>query len=330
MKTFKVAIIGAGISGLTIANILKESFEVEVIEKSRGVGGRMSTRYAEPFYFDHGVQAFTSRTSSFNNFLKPYVETNTVAEWSGKVINIEKGKQDLNREWNEKHLVASPNMNSLCKELSKDLVIKKETEVLPLVNKVRNKWELKDTKNNIIGEFDFIISTAPSNQTINLLSNLRYKNEAFIEPNMQGCFALMVGINKPWDKEWIAAKVRNNPIKWISINSTKPYRNNNVTSIVAHSRNNWAEKNMNTDITQVEEILFNELKNSIDLDFGNLDYISTHKWRYATVKSSKKAGFFIDETLGIAATSDWCCTSRIEEVWHNATNLATTIKKLYK
>ena len=51
----KIAIIGAGISGLTLAQKLKEYADVVIYEKSRGVGERMSTHYAEPFYFDHGT-----------------------------------------------------------------------------------------------------------------------------------------------------------------------------------------------------------------------------------------------------------------------------------
>ena len=49
----RIAIIGAGMSGLTVANQLKDIAKVELFEKSRGVSGRMSTRYAESYQFDH-------------------------------------------------------------------------------------------------------------------------------------------------------------------------------------------------------------------------------------------------------------------------------------
>ncbi len=63
----KIAIIGAGISGLILAQRLKDHADIVVYEKARGVGGRMSTRYADPFYFDHGTQFFTARTDAFQN-----------------------------------------------------------------------------------------------------------------------------------------------------------------------------------------------------------------------------------------------------------------------
>ncbi|MFM8454377.1 MAG: NAD(P)-binding protein [Gammaproteobacteria bacterium] len=49
----KIAIIGAGLSGITLAKKLSQKVDVHIFEKGRGIGGRMSTRYADPFVFDH-------------------------------------------------------------------------------------------------------------------------------------------------------------------------------------------------------------------------------------------------------------------------------------
>lgn len=39
----KIAIIGAGLSGITLAKKLSQKTDVHVFEKGRGIGGRMST-----------------------------------------------------------------------------------------------------------------------------------------------------------------------------------------------------------------------------------------------------------------------------------------------
>ncbi|MFM7274112.1 MAG: FAD-dependent oxidoreductase, partial [Gammaproteobacteria bacterium] len=57
----RIAVIGAGIAGLALARALADAAEVTVFEKSRGAGGRMSTRRQEPWHFDHGTQFFTVR-----------------------------------------------------------------------------------------------------------------------------------------------------------------------------------------------------------------------------------------------------------------------------
>ena len=79
MKT--VAIIGAGLSGLTLANALSPIANVTVFEKSRGVGGRMSTRRAAPYEFDHGAQYFTAKSREFMAFIEGYARSGVTHEW---------------------------------------------------------------------------------------------------------------------------------------------------------------------------------------------------------------------------------------------------------
>ena len=61
----KIAVVGAGLSGLVVAEKLQSVGTVEVFDKSRGAGGRMSTRYAGDYEFDHGAQYFTARSDAF-------------------------------------------------------------------------------------------------------------------------------------------------------------------------------------------------------------------------------------------------------------------------
>ena len=327
----RIAIIGAGISGLTLANILTSAAEVIVFEKARGVGGRMSTRYADPFYFDHGAHNFTARTKPFQSFLRPLMEGGTISEWTGKVINLEIGKKITKRMWFEPHLVASPNMNSLCKKLAEGITINLNTEVAPLeklVNKQPAGWNLSSKENVELGIFDWVISTAPPAQTILLYHDYMPENSSLYNVKMHGCYSLMLGFNGKWDKKWIAAKVHNNPIKWISINSTKPGRNKDVTSIVAHSCQHWADAHINDDMEEAQNFLLGQFKDVSGIDCYQADYISTHRWKYAEVDDLQESeNFLFDDHNKIAATSDWCSSSRIEEVWTNANQLANKILK---
>jgi renalase len=324
----RIAIIGAGISGLTLAQHLKKHADVVVFEKARGVGGRMSTRYADPFYFDQGAHTFTARTVAFQMFLKPYTENGMIAEWSGNVINFEIGKQASKRLWSEPHLVATPNMNSLCKKMAEGHDVRCQVEVAPVTQKHSDVWLLYDKQGNVLGEYDWVISTAPPTQTLTLFDALLPDNSSLHTARMQGCYSLMIGFNKPWDGDWIAAKVRNNPIKWISIDATKPGRNKSVTTIVAHSRNSWADSHIDDDIDDVQRFLLSQFVAISGIDCVNADYISIHRWKYAIVEETKKSGSYSNPIQKIAATSDWASTSRIEEVWLNAVSLADNVVTL--
>ncbi len=322
----RIAIIGAGISGITLAKNLSDFGQVTVFEKSRGVGGRMSTRYVEVFSFDHGNQHFTARTKEFQDFLKPFLETGVVAEWSGKVITLELGKKMTKRLWFEPHFVAAPTMNGLCKKLSEQLTIILNKEIVPIHQKKEDGWHLYSKEGEFLGVFDWVISTAPSEQTKNLMGAYLQNETSVSLSKMNACYALMIGFKKKWNHNWIAAKVLNNTLDWISINSTKPGRNKDVTAIVCHSTKDWANAHVDDDIKEVEKFLINEFEALTGISCSEADSISTHRWRYATSETIQDFGFFLDEKNGLAATGDWASASQIEEVWRSATNLANQIR----
>jgi predicted NAD/FAD-dependent oxidoreductase len=51
----KIAIIGAGLCGLSVAHFLKDGAKITLFEKELGVSGRMSTRRTWIYFFDHGA-----------------------------------------------------------------------------------------------------------------------------------------------------------------------------------------------------------------------------------------------------------------------------------
>ena len=76
-------IVGAGISGLLAARKLSDAgIPVTVIEKGRGVGGRMATRRIGPGVSDHGAQFITARYTRFSELLSEWQKSDVVAAWS--------------------------------------------------------------------------------------------------------------------------------------------------------------------------------------------------------------------------------------------------------
>ena len=110
MTVPNIAIIGAGMAGLTLARRLQTFARVTLFEKSRGVGGRMATRRVEHFNFDHGAQTFTARSSDFRRFLAPWIKQGVVQQWSPRVITLSPDEKPYKRDWFEPHYVAVPGM----------------------------------------------------------------------------------------------------------------------------------------------------------------------------------------------------------------------------
>ena len=59
-----------------------------MFEKSRGVGGRLATRYADAWEFDHGTPFFTATKPEFEEFLKPLFDSGIVSKWNAIMHNI--------------------------------------------------------------------------------------------------------------------------------------------------------------------------------------------------------------------------------------------------
>ncbi|MDX1330977.1 MAG: FAD-dependent oxidoreductase, partial [Burkholderiaceae bacterium] len=112
-----VAIIGAGIAGITCARTLAQAgMRVTVFEKSRGCGGRMSTRRSPFGDFDHGAQYFTMRDPRFEAALATTAQT--IKRWSANTVRVmDTNGQVLATTGNpsDAHWVPVPGMNALVK-----------------------------------------------------------------------------------------------------------------------------------------------------------------------------------------------------------------------
>jgi predicted NAD/FAD-dependent oxidoreductase len=80
------AVIGAGISGCSCAHQLFEAgHQVTVVEKGRGVGGRMATRRMDGARIDHGAQFYTARDVRLQALNEQWCREKRAIEWYDQV-----------------------------------------------------------------------------------------------------------------------------------------------------------------------------------------------------------------------------------------------------
>ena len=187
-----ICVIGTGISGATIANLLSKNFIVEVYDKAKGIGGRSSyRRYLSEIGFDHGLQYISPKTNNFKKFLSILKIKKIVKKWSGphKFYN-----QKILE--NKKHLklIGSKGNNSISKYLLKNLKCYFEYELLK-IKRINKKWKLTFS-NGEIKLFDGLIITAPYAQTKKLIKKKLphfFKNKNI---KMDANLTVMLVINK--------------------------------------------------------------------------------------------------------------------------------------
>jgi renalase len=75
-------IVGSGIAGLMAGRELKrQGINVTVLEKARGVGGRMASHRIDAAVFDHGTQYFGPSSPWFQTRISEWIDEGIAREW---------------------------------------------------------------------------------------------------------------------------------------------------------------------------------------------------------------------------------------------------------
>lgn len=320
-----IAIIGAGLSGLVLAKKLQSHAQVTVFEKSRGVGGRLATRYADPYQFDHGAQFFTAESEAFQQFLSPLVTQGVLGHWPARFVELERDKVLSQRQWGKEwpHYIGLPKMNAIGKYLAQGLDVKLQTRVESL-KKPSASWELLDENGQSLGCYDWVISTAPIPQTQVLMPECFSHSDALKASRVVGCFALMLGYAEPVPLPWDAALVKDADISWISVNSSKPGRPTGF-SLVVLATNQWAEANMEADQDSIIQHLREEASAVAGLDLQHSNHVALHRWRYANSNKHKGDAYLLDTENHLAVCGDGCIQGIAEAAFTSASKLAESL-----
>ena len=158
-NSFDFIILGAGLSGLTLAQALRTHIpqaSVKILEKSRGLGGRLATRRTENSRFDHGA---------------PWLRHQ---EWT--LLSPQFGTPDflhaLTVSSQNEVLCGNEGMTSIAKALALKLEVARETRATRVVVEKNTRWKI-ETNQNLTYDCSTLILSAPVPQALELLSSSR-------------------------------------------------------------------------------------------------------------------------------------------------------------
>lgn len=276
MNNRRVVIVGAGMAGLTAARRLVGSHDVIVVDKGRGVGGRLATRRIEAATFDHGAQFLTTHTAEFADDVARWVDAGVVTPWfRGRI-----GPHGATDGDGHVRFRGTASMNAIAKHLAIDLDVRTAT-LLTSVRRRAATWTLTVEDGSTL-EADAVIMTAPVPQTLALLSNGdveldRDDSDALHRIAYDPCLAVMATLEGPSGLAAPgAADPADGPIDWIADNHLKGISATPAVTIHAtaeFSRSRWDA----TDDEVLEELLA-----AASLDpRARPGAMSIQRWRYA-------------------------------------------------
>ena len=322
-----VAVIGAGITGATLANLLKKKVTITIFEKSRGVGGRMATRRADPYQFNHGAQYFKVKNKEFKNFLQPLMLNKIIKPLEANQIEILNKKIIKSTKiCNKKYFTAESKMNSVVKYfINNNFSIKLLCKIEKTV-KENDKWFVIDSDQVSYGPYDWLFITIPPYQATEIL----YDNFKFLDIlkniKMRSCYSLMLGFDKIKEFNFDTALFLDEDVAWLFIRK-KIFKNKKYYNLLINSSYNFAEKNINSSKDELSDYLIKQVSDILKYDLNNFKHKALHFWKYAMSEKNNNLGSLIDEDLKVVVCGDWCMNGRIEGGFLSAKDAANKVLK---
>ena len=302
-----VAIVGAGIAGLTAARQCQaQGHHVTIYEKSSGVSGRMSTRQTELGGFDHGAQYFTANTDRFKKETDDWMKLGWVAPWSGKLANLNKGiSSTANKD--KKRFVPIPGMSALGKQLAHGLDVRLEQQVMNL-EAHEGKWLLNVKSEDVpvnasAGPFDAVIIAVPPAQAHALLEGHSSIAKQVGDVKMEPCWALMLGFQTPLNLPFDGAWVSDSRLGWIARDTSKPDHRAGERW-VCHATHAWSVEHLEDDVERAQNKLSKAFHEATGSPIQAI-YTVAHRWRYAQSSTPIQGTCLWDSKQKIGVCGDW-------------------------
>jgi renalase len=187
----RIAVVGAGLSGLVAARALAERHHVTVFDKGRSVGGRLATRRIGDGMIDHGAQFFTVRGAELQSQVDNWLDRGIARIWNHGFPGREDGFP---------RYIGTKGMNSLAKDIAVGLDYRTNHFVFAVresADRSEGHWEVV-IDDGSVQKTDAVILTCPGRQSWALLApaDLGLPSELF-ESDFKRTLALLVTLDRP-------------------------------------------------------------------------------------------------------------------------------------
>jgi len=308
-------IVGAGLSGLVAARTLKTAgLHVTVLDKSRGVGGRLATRRLGNGRFDHGAQFFTVRDPRFQQAVDDWIAHGVVHPWY--------------TEGGHTRYRAENGMNSLAKDLAaglSDIRLDAPVQRLELANA---GWRAVMADGSTV-DASMLLVTAPAPQTL-VLAGSALPDELtgqLRQITFDPCFALLVELDGP-SRVPAPGYTRPDagPIAWIADNVQKGISPAPQAALTIHARPDFTRDHLEDDLATVQQSLIE----AAEPYFGESHVLNAqlHRWRYSQpVHTTAEPCLFSAASVPVAIAGDAFGGPRVEGAYLSGLAAAEVLRQ---
>ena len=318
-------VIGSGISGATIANLLNKKHNVDLYDKARGLGGRSSFKRLDKIRgFDHGTQYFSPKTPEFKKFTKKLIEKKILKIWEGN----HKFLSDKKKE-NKKHVkvIGRKGNNDISKYLLKNVRCYFQSE-LKKINFQNRKWNLT-FNNGEIRNYEYLILTCPFPQLKKL--SKKYIKNSFIKEKikMDANITILIEIKKT-NLGYSSFLFNDRILGWAGYENSKKRFKSKSDLWTLQSTFNWANKKINQNKVLKKtnaKILIDKFFKLTGIKRTKVLFSLNHGWKYSSNSKPLKLKSYWNSRLNLGVCADWFNGPRLESGWISANDLYKKINR---
>ena len=316
-------VLGSGIAGSTIANLLSKKYLVQVFDKARGPGGRSSNkRYKSKYSFDHGVQYIAPRTSQFKRFIVNLAQKKIVKKWN---------ENHLDFTFNSKNLIdryiGKRANNDICKYQLKKIKQNYFSNISKIIRK-KHYWEitLKDKKKF---QSRGLIITCPYPQLKKLAKKYLNKSIMNLNVKMDPNITLMLAINNNKKLPISSIKFEDDILSWAANENSKGRFNAKIDLWTLQSTVKWARKmiNINKTNNKPANVLKSRFLKILGIENNRVMFFKSHGWKYSYSSRQTKMKSYWDVNKSLGVCGDWFIGPKFENAWQSACDLSKKVKK---
>ncbi|QLG88042.1 FAD-dependent oxidoreductase [Chitinibacter bivalviorum] len=322
-SNWDVIVIGAGMAGLSAAQKLQAAGRrVLVLEKSRGVGGRMATRRDENAQWDHGAQYFTARSAIFRRQVAIWLRANQISRWTEPIYAWD--GQNLQISSPQQRFVGTPKMNAPLRAMATALNLKLSVQVTA-IQATTQGWQVSAGEQ--IWQAQQLVLAIPAPQAATLIPSAHPTQavHAFAAHTpMQPCWAVMLSCEHAINLPFAGAFINDGALSWLAHDSSKLGRAGQ--NWVLHASVAWSQAHLENSADEVIALLiqeFNRLLKQWGQAEPNWQNALAHRWKFAQ-GSSTEAVVQSAET-GLVLAGDWLAGGRIEGAYLSGIDAANAL-----
>ena len=315
-------VLGSGVAGSTIANLLSKKYSVHVFDKARGPGGRSSNkRLKKNLSFDHGAQYISPKSKKFTKLIKKLSKKKILKNWDGNHLDFTfKNKQSIS-----KYIGLKAN-NALSKYFLKGIKVSFASQI----KKIKyNKyfWEIV-TNDNSKYQFKGLILTCPFPQLKKIAKKYLEKKVSVLKIQMQPNITVMVAFKNQKELPISSIKFDDDILAWAANENSKKRFKSNLNLWTLQASLEWSKKTINKykNDKKIINQLITRFTQLTGLEKSKIVHKKIHGWKYSYnyEKTPLLSSWNKKNKLGICG--DWFGGPKVENAWLSANDLAKKIK----